>query len=112
MQEEQVVQGCPVIQKKEKKKEKLIGHLILAMRDYSSAISTDSKKKKKHDGRWKEISTCRHFLQDNAGLVALHARAEQLKSSRIRVEQVDRDEMPDKRKIKRNRHLTSLSSFF
>jgi hypothetical protein len=46
MQEEQVVQGCPVIQKKEKKKEKLIGHLILAMRDYSSAISTDSKKQK------------------------------------------------------------------
>jgi hypothetical protein len=49
MQEEQVVQGCPVIQKKEKKKEKLIGHLILAMRDYSSAISTDSKKQNTTD---------------------------------------------------------------
>lgn len=49
MQEEQVVQGCPVIQKKGKKKEKLIGHLILAMRDYSSAISTDSKKQNTTD---------------------------------------------------------------
>jgi hypothetical protein len=72
----------------------------------------DGLKKNKTRRTMKEISTCRHFLQDNAGLVALHARAEQLKSSRIRVEQVDRDEMPDKRKIKRNRHLTSLSSFF